>query len=51
MMRNKLMVLSSVLALVFFFGEVSLAGAEAEPMVGSVGGGREIQGAHNRRWG
>ena len=39
MMRNKLMVLSCVLALVFFLGAVSLAGAaEKEPVVGqSVG--------------
>jgi thiol-disulfide isomerase/thioredoxin len=35
-MRNKLMVLSCVLALVFFLGAVSLAGAEAEPKVGQV---------------
>ena len=51
MMRNKLMVLSCVLALVFFLGAVSLAGAEAEPKVGQIGGDRQIQGAHNRRWG
>jgi hypothetical protein len=38
MMRNKLMVLSCVLALVFFLGAVSLAGAEAEPKVGQVVG-------------
>ncbi|MDP2045562.1 MAG: TlpA disulfide reductase family protein [Deltaproteobacteria bacterium] len=39
MMKNKLMVLSCVLALVFFLGAVSLAGAaEKEPVVGqSVG--------------
>jgi hypothetical protein len=36
MMRNKLMVLSFVLALVFFLGAVSLAGAEADPKVGQV---------------
>ena len=41
MMRNKLVVLSCVLALVFFLGAVSLAGAEAEPKVGQVVG-REI---------
>jgi peroxiredoxin len=38
MMRNKLMVLSCVLALVFFLGAVSLAGAEAEPKVGQAVG-------------
>jgi hypothetical protein len=38
MMRNKLIVVSCVLTLVFFLGAVSLAGAEAEPKVGqSVG--------------
>ena len=37
-MRNKLMVLSCVLALVFFLGAVSLAGAEAEPKVGQAVG-------------
>jgi hypothetical protein len=36
MMRNKLMVLRCVLALVFFLGAVSLAGAEADPKVGQV---------------
>ena len=35
-MRNKLMVVSCFLALVFFLGAVSLAGAEAEPKVGQV---------------
>jgi len=38
MMRKKLMVLSCVLALVFFLGAVSLAGAEAEPKVGQMVG-------------
>ena len=38
MKRNKLMVLSCVVALVFFLGAVSLAGAEAEPKVGQVVG-------------
>ena len=52
MVKNKLMVLSCVLALVFFLGAVSLAGAaEKEPVVGQVGGDRQIQGAHYRRWG
>ena len=39
MMRNKVLVLSCVLALVFFLGAVSLAGAtEKDPVVGqSVG--------------
>ena len=45
-MRNKLMVLSCVLALVFFLGAVSLAGAEAEPKVGQVVG---ISGVRKRR--
>ena len=38
MMKNKLMVLSCVLALVFFLGAVSLAGAEKEPEVGQAVG-------------
>ena len=38
MMKNKLMVLRCVVALVFFLGAVSLAGAEAEPKVGQVVG-------------
>ena len=37
-MKNKLMVLSCVLALAFFLGAVSLAGAEADPKVGQVVG-------------
>ena len=37
-MRNKLVVLSCVLALAFFLGAVSLAGAEADPKVGQVVG-------------
>ena len=50
MMKNKVLVLSCVLALVFCLGAVSLAGAaEKEPVVGQVGRGREIQGARNRR--
>jgi peroxiredoxin len=36
MMKNKLLVLRCVLALVFFLGAVSLAGAEADPKVGQV---------------
>jgi thiol-disulfide isomerase/thioredoxin len=36
MMRNKTLVLSCCLALIFFFGVVSLAGAEEEPKVGQM---------------
>jgi thiol-disulfide isomerase/thioredoxin len=35
-MKNKVMVLTCSLALLFFFGAVSLAGAEAEPKVGQM---------------
>jgi thiol-disulfide isomerase/thioredoxin len=38
MTKNKLMVLSCILALVFFLGAVSLAAAEADPKVGQVVG-------------
>jgi peroxiredoxin len=38
MMRNKVLVLSCVLALVGFLGAVSLAGAEADPKVGQMVG-------------
>ena len=36
MEKNKLMVLSCVVALIFFLGAVSLAGAETDPKVGKV---------------
>ena len=44
MMKNKVLVVSCVLALVFCLGAVSLAGAaEKEPVVGQVVGGAKFK--------